>query len=84
MLGHLAAAADSCQRLAQVIVKSPAAVSDANGRPAPNPLTARYERAVKHLLASCTEFGLTQSSRERAHAERFHEVEDDIAGGPSR
>jgi P27 family predicted phage terminase small subunit len=85
VLIHLAVAADTCQRLAQVIVKAPAVVRDANGSPIPNPLVARYERAVKHMLSLCTEFGLTPSSRERAHAERFHEVEyDDIAGGPSR
>lgn len=82
-LVHLAIAADNCQRLAEVVVKAPAVVRDANGAPTHNPLVPRYERAVRHLLSLCAEFGLTPSSRERVGAERFHDLgHDDLCGGP--
>ena len=83
VLVHLAIAADSCQRLAEVIVRSPAVVRGNDGQPCPNPLVARYERAVRHMLSLATEFGLTPSSRERLGAERFHDpFYDDLAGTP--
>lgn len=80
VLVHLVVAADTW---AQGIVNAPAVVRGANGRPVPIPLVATYERAVKYVLSSCTEFGLTPSSRERVRAERLHDLGyDDIAGGP--